>query len=144
MKLLLSLCVHSKIVYCQLWPPDKLLFLRYFLLSFFFFFHKARKSLVTFAFFAKFAAFSKPYFTFTLSKPRIFLNFAFLAIFVIFITQSFYIGTKFLVTFAIWRNLGTFYGPSSALLVLIFACGRGYMYIQCNNFQKFSWNVHSI
>ena len=88
--------------------PRQVAIFAIFLTQFVFFFHKARKSLVTFAFFAKFAAFSKPYFTFTLSKPRIFLNFAFLAIFVIFITQSFYIGTKFLVTFAIWRNLGTF------------------------------------
>ena len=57
-----------------------LLFLRH-LLAFFFLtqsFHTARKILVTFAIFAKFAGFTKPFLTFCLSKCRILLNLLFL------------------------------------------------------------------
>ena len=50
---------------------------------------RTRKTLVTFAILAKFADFSRPFFGFSLSTHKNFVKFVILAIFAIFVTQSF-------------------------------------------------------
>ena len=64
----------------------------------------ARKILVTSAIFGKFADFSKPFLTFSFCKYRILLNSMFFLFFAVFVTQSFHIARKFLVTFAIFAK----------------------------------------
>ena len=70
-----------------------------------------RKSLATFAIFGKLADFAKPFLTFSLSKCRILSNFFVLAIFATFVTQSFHIARKSLVTFAIFAKFADFSKP---------------------------------
>ena len=67
-----------------------------------------KKFLVTFAIFAKFEAFSRPFSACSCSKSRILLNLLFYFIFRVFVTRCFQVARKILVNFAIFAG---FSGP---------------------------------
>ena len=67
-----------------------------------------KKFLVTFAIFAKFEAFSRPFSACSCSKSRILLNLLFYFIFRVFVTRCFQVARKILVNFAIFAG---FPGP---------------------------------